>query len=316
MEPHAALAKIDGDKLTVWASTQNPFGLKDELARTLGLPAASVRVITPFVGGGFGGKTNNQQAVEAAVLAKAAGRPVQVAWTRPEEFFYDTFRPAAIVKIRSGVDGAGKIVLWDYHVYFAGDRGCEQFYDVPHHATVSHGNWMGGAGPHPFGTGAGARRPTTRTPSPANRRSTIMAAKVGADPVEFRLKNLKDARMIRVLKAAAEKFGWTPQKSPGGRGFGVACGTDAGTYVALIAEVEVDRGTGKVQVKRVVCAQDMGLVINPEGATNPDGRLHHDGIGLCPDRGGPFQGGRGAGPQFRLLSKSRVSPGSRGSKPC
>ena len=267
MEPHAAVAKIEGDKATVWASTQNPFGARDEIARALEFPSDNVRVITPFVGGGFGGKTNNQQAVEAAVLAKAAGKPVQVAWSRAEEFFYDTFRPAAIVKIKSGVDGAGKLVLWDYHVYFAGERGAEHFYDIPHHATISHGSgWTAPAGVHPFGTGAW-RAPSNNTNTFA-RESQIdmMAAKIGADPVEFRLKNLKDPRMLRVLKAVAEKFGWKPQKAPSGRGFGVACGIDAGTYVAWIAEVDVDKKSGKVQVKRIVCAQDMGLVINPEGA--------------------------------------------------
>ena len=93
-----------------------------------------------------------------------------------------------------------------------------------------------------------------------------MAAKVAIDPLEFRLKNLSDKRMIRVLKAAAEKFGWRASPAPSGRGFGVACGVDAGAYVATMAEVEVDQKSGGVRVKRVVCAQDMGLVINPEGA--------------------------------------------------
>ena len=93
-----------------------------------------------------------------------------------------------------------------------------------------------------------------------------MAAAAGIDPVEFRLNNLSDDKMIRVLKAAAETFGWTPAKAPSKRGYGVACGIDAGTYVAAIAEVVVDAKTGAVQVKRVACAQDMGLVINPEGA--------------------------------------------------
>ncbi len=267
MEPHAALAQIESDKVTVWASTQNPFGARDEIARRLGLDSAKVRVIAPFVGGGFGGKTNNQQAVEAAILAKAIGRPVQVVWNRAEEFFYDTFRPAAVVKIRSGVDGAGRIVLWDYHVYFAGERGCQQFYDVPHHATVSHGSgWTAGPGTHPFRTGPW-RAPSNNTNTFA-RESQIdmMAAKAGADPVEFRLKNLTDERMLRVLRKAAEKFGWPPKKASSGRGVGVACGTDSGTYVAWIAEVEVNKTSGTVQVKRVVCAQEMGLVINPEGA--------------------------------------------------
>jgi len=267
IEPHAALAKIEGDKATVWASTQNPFGARDEIAGRLGFGPANVRVITPFVGGGFGGKTNNQQAVEAALLAKAAGRPVQVAWTRAEEFFYDTFRPAAVVKIRSGVDGAGRIVLWDYHVYFAGERGCQQFYDVPHHVTVSHGSgWTAGPGTHPFRTGPW-RAPSNNTNTFARESQIdLMAAKAGADPVEFRLKNLTDPRMLGVLNAAAEKFGWKPMKAPSGRGLGVACGTDSGTCVAWIAEVEVDKKSGAARVKRVICAQEMGLVINPEGA--------------------------------------------------
>jgi CO/xanthine dehydrogenase Mo-binding subunit len=94
----------------------------------------------------------------------------------------------------------------------------------------------------------------------------MLAAKAGMDPVEFRLKNLTDKKMRRVLEAAAEKFGWKPAKSPSGRGFGVACGIDAGTYVASMAEASVERSSGEVKVKRVVCAQDMGMVVNPEGA--------------------------------------------------
>jgi nicotinate dehydrogenase subunit B len=267
IEPHTAVAKIEGDKITVWASTQTPFGAKEEIARTLGFPSENVRIITPFVGGGFGGKTRNQQAVEAARLAKLAGKPVQVAWTRQEEFFYDTFRPAAVVKIKSGLSDSGVPVLWDYHVYFAGERGSQHFYNISHHRTTSYGGWSGrNSNVHPFGVGAW-RAPGNNTNTFA-RESHIdmMAEKVGLDPVEFRLKFLKEEKMKRVLKAAADQFGWTPAKSPSGRGFGVSCGIDAGTYVAHIAEVEVDKKTGQVQVKRVVCAQDMGLVVNPEGA--------------------------------------------------
>jgi isoquinoline 1-oxidoreductase len=267
METHAALAQIEGDKATVWASTQNPFGARDQIAQAIGFPAEKVRVITPFVGGGFGGKTFNAQAVEAAKLAKAAGKPVQVMWTREEEFFYDTFRPAAVVKINSGVDGSGKMAFWDYDVFFAGDRGAQQFYTVPNHRTAAHGGgWGGTRGSHPFGTGAW-RAPGNNTNTFARESQVdIMAAGAGIDPVEFRLNNLSDARMIRVLKSAADHFGWTPAKAPGKRGYGVACGIDAGTYVAAIAEVAVDAAKGTVQVKRVVCAQDMGVVINPEGA--------------------------------------------------
>ena len=266
IETHTALAKIEKDQVTVWASTQRPFGAKEEVAQALGIPPQKVRIITPFVGGGFGGKSQNRQVVEAARLAKLTGKPVQVAWSRQEEFFYDTFRPAAIVKIRSGVTEANQIVFWNYDIYFGGPRGAEQFYDIPHHRELSHGHYTGLPGAHPFGTGPW-RAPGNNTNTFARESHIdIMAAKVAMDPLEFRLKNLSDKRMIGVLRAAAEKFGWRASPAPSGRGFGVACAADAGAYVATIAEVEVDQESGKVGVKRVVCAQDMGLVINPEGA--------------------------------------------------
>ena len=123
IEPHTALARMEGDKLTVWASTQSPFGLQDSLVREFGMSLENVRVITPFVGGGFGGKSSNGQGVEAARLARMTGKPVMVQWTRDEEFFHDTFHPASVVKVRSGIDKNGKILLWDYHVYLAGTRG-------------------------------------------------------------------------------------------------------------------------------------------------------------------------------------------------
>ncbi len=262
MENHTAIARVEGGKVTVWASTQAPFRVKDQVVEALGFSAENVRIIAPFVGGGFGGKTRCQQGIEAARLAKLTGKPIQVAWSRAEEFFYDTFRPAAVVKITSGVTDSGRISLWDYSVYFAGGRGSQHFYDIPHHRTMTHG----GRGAHPFGTGAW-RAPANNTNTFARESQIdIMAAKAGIDPLEFRLKNLKNEQVIRILKTAADKFGWTPEKAPSGRGYGIACGIDSGTWVALMAEVEVDKN-GHVQVKRVVCAQDMGLVINPQGAT-------------------------------------------------
>jgi len=265
IETHTALAQFEGDNVTARASTQTPFGLQQQIAGALRIAVENVRVIAPFVGGGFGGKISNGQAMQAVRLAKIAKKPVQLAWSRADEFFYDTFRPAAVVKIKSGLTDAGKIVLWDYGIYGMGGRGADLFYDVPHHRTTIYRKLRNDDGMHPFATGPW-RAPDNNTNSFA-RESHIdtMASKVGMDPLDFRLKNLTDERMRRVLKAAAEKFGWTPAKTPSGRGFGIACGSDVNVPVALIAEVEVDGGTGSVQVKRVVCAQDMGLVINPEG---------------------------------------------------
>ena len=267
MEPHAATAVMENGKLKIWASTQNPFGVKSEIAQTLDMAADQVQVLPTYVGGGFGGKSSNGQAIEAARLAKLSGKPVQVAWTRKEEFFYDSFRPAAVVKIKSGIDEKGKISFWDYGVYFAGERGSPHFYDIPNHKTTAYNSSWRAPGVHPFNTGAW-RAPGNNTNSFARESQiNIMAEKAGMDPLEFRLKNLKDERMVRVLKAAADKFGWTSIKSPSGKGYGIACGTDVGAYVAEMAEVKVDQKTGKVQVVRIVCAQDMGLVINPQGAT-------------------------------------------------
>ena len=262
MEPHTALAFMEGDKMVVRASTQTPFGTQDSIARELGLGLDKVRVIAPFLGGGFGGKSAFRQAVEAARLAKLTGKPIMVQWSRQEEFFYDNFRPAAVIKITSGTDKAGKISLWDYHEYFAGARGSDTIYDVPNAKTTSYSSRE----VHPFATGAW-RAPGNNTNTYA-RESQIdmMAAKLGIDPLDFRLKNLKDERMIGVLKAVAELFGWTPAKSPSGRGVGIACGFDAGSYVAHMAEVSVDKTTGKVKVIRVACAQDMGYCINPQGS--------------------------------------------------
>ncbi len=140
-ENHTAVASVEGDKATVWASTQAPLRAQGEVARVLGMPLQNVRVITPYVGCGFGGKNQGQQIVEVARLAKLSGKPVQVAWSRKEEFFYDTFRPAAVIHIRSGLNSSNQIVFWDYHNYFAGSRSSQPFYNIPHHLVLSYGGW-------------------------------------------------------------------------------------------------------------------------------------------------------------------------------
>jgi isoquinoline 1-oxidoreductase len=267
METHTALAQLEGDKMTVWAATQTPYPLQDALARELGFPLEKVRVIVPFVGGGFGGKSAYQQGIEAAKLAKLSGKPVMVIWTRDEEFFYDNFHSAAVVKIKSGIDKEGIIKFWDYHVYYAGTRGSETIYDVPNATTTDYTRNKNAPPVHPFSTGPW-RAPNNSTNCFAREvQIDIMASAAGIDPLEFRLKNLKDEKMIACLKAVAEKFGYIAGKAPSGRGIGVAVGTDAGTWVAHMAEVKVDKKTGKVEVVRIACAQDMGLSVNPQGST-------------------------------------------------
>ena len=174
---------------------------------------------------------------------------------------------------------------------FAGDRSSQNIYHVPNLRTLSRGSSFGGPGPHPFGTGAW-RGPGSNT-NIFSRESHIdlMAAKAGLDPLEFRLKNLSDERMIRVVKAAADKFGWKPAKAPSGRGQGMVCLDYLGTYVTAMAQIKFDRSSGRIRVERIVHAQDMGPVINPEGARMQVEGAITMGLGYCFSEEIHFKGG-------------------------
>ncbi len=269
METHSAVAAVAADgKVSVWASTQTPFPLQTQVARALGLSIDRVRIITPYVGGGFGGKSAGAQALEAARLAVLVKSPVRVVWDRTEELFFDTFDPAAVITIAAGLGADQQIVYWDYEVVGAGERGAAHFYDIPHHRTVARGGWSGNPrGLHPFAVGPWRAPGANANTFARESHFDALAHAAGVDPVEYRLRHLKgNPRMQRVLKAAASKFGWTPAVGPSRRGFGVALGIDAGTYVATCVEAKVTPSTGEIQVLRVVCAQDMGVVVNPAGA--------------------------------------------------
>jgi CO/xanthine dehydrogenase Mo-binding subunit len=204
--------------------------------------------------------------IEAARLAKLTGKPVQVMWSRKEEFFYDSFQPAAIVTISSGLNEDRKIIFWDYHVYFAGGDKAPTFYDVPHQCTTSYGGWMEEAHAHPFAVGPW-RGPNGNTNTFAREsQMDALAAAAGADPLAFRRGHLSNERILRVVDAVDKAFGWSSAPTPSGKGRGMACLMYKGTCVAGMCEVEVARATGVCHVKRIVCAQDMGQVVNPEGA--------------------------------------------------
>jgi nicotinate dehydrogenase subunit B len=187
-------------------------------------------------------------------------------WTRNEEFFYDTFHPSGVIRIKSGIDKAGMIKLWDYNLYYGGTRGSDTIYDVPHVRTVSYSQNRDSERIHPFGTGAWRAPNNNANTFARESQIDIMASAAGIDPLEFRLKNLKDEKMIGCLKAVADKFEYVPARTPSGKGVGIACGHDANTWVAFMAEVEVEKTTGKVKLLRIAVAQDMGLCVNPQGA--------------------------------------------------
>jgi CO/xanthine dehydrogenase Mo-binding subunit len=166
---------------------------------------------------------------------------------------------------------------------------------------------MGTAGAHPFATGPW-RAPGNNTNTFARESQIdIMAAKLGHDPVAFRLKNLEDKRMLKTLTAAAAAFRWPGDKAPSGRGYGVACSTDAGACVATMAEVNVNRISGEIKVNRLVCAQDMGTIINPDGARlQMEGGLTM-GLGYALTEEVDFQGGQILSTNFDTYKIPRFS---------
>ncbi|HEY8503394.1 MAG TPA: molybdopterin cofactor-binding domain-containing protein, partial [Gemmataceae bacterium] len=262
LEPRAAVAEWDNGKLTVWTGTQRPFGVRSELARAFGLQEERVRVITPDTGSGYGGKHSGEAAVEAARLAKAAGKPVKLVWTRAEEFTWAYFRPAGVIEVNAGVTKDGRLTAWEFHNYNSGGSAIRPLYEIPNQRVAFH--------PSRSPLRQGSYRALAATANHFARESHIddLADAVGMDPLEFRLKNLKDARLRAVLEAAAKQFGWGREKPAAGRGFGIAGGSEKGSYVASCAEVVADRASGKLEVVRVVTAFECGAVLNPDHLKN------------------------------------------------
>lgn len=262
LEPRAAVAEWNDDKLTVWTGTQRPFGVRDELVQAFHLAPEQVRVIQPDMGSGYGGKHTGEAAVEAARLAKATGKPVKVVWTRSEEFTWGYLRPAGLIEIRAGARSDGTLVAWEHHNYNSGPSGITTPYDVANQLIQYH--------PSKSPLRQGSYRGLASTANNFARESHIdgMAHAAGIDPLEFRLKNLTDPRLRAALQAAADKFGWGKTRSTPERGFGIACGTEKGGYMATCAEVEIDPASKQIGVRRVVEVWESGAVINPDGLQN------------------------------------------------
>ena len=267
LEPRAAVAEWVEGKLTVWTGTQRPFGVRGDLAQAFGLPPEKVRVIVPDTGSGYGGKHSNAAATEAAHLAKAAGKPVKLVWTREEEFTWAYFRPAGVIEIASAVRADGTLTAWDQDNYNSGGSAVRSPYNVPGQRAQAR------PGRAPLKSGSYRGLASTANVFAREMHMDELARAVKMDPLEFRRHNLQDARLRAVLDAAAQAFGWG-KPTPEGHGFGLACGTEKSSYVATCAEVAADRATGKLQVLRAVVAFECGAVVNPlhlqnqiEGAT-------------------------------------------------
>ncbi|HEY6269927.1 MAG TPA: molybdopterin cofactor-binding domain-containing protein [Candidatus Acidoferrum sp.] len=292
LEPRAAVAQWTEGKLTVWTGTQRPFANRDELAAVFHVPESSVRVIVPDTGSAYGGKHTSDAAIEAARLARAAGRPVKVVWTREEEFTWAYFRPAGVIEVKSGISGDGRLTAWEFHNYHSGSSGIETPYVVANQRTEYHAV--------PLILRSGSYRGLAAT---ANHfaRETHMDALAGVtkmDPLDFRMKNLANPRMRAVLEAAAKSFGWPRKKTQVGQGFGVACGDEKGSYVATCAEIAVDKKSGAVRVVRLVEAFECGAIVNPDGLRNQVVGAMIQGLGGALFEAIEFENGRITNPQF------------------
>ena len=301
LEPRAAVAEWNGSQLTVWTGTQRPFGVRDQLMEEFHLPDSQVRVIQPDMGSGYGGKHTGEAAIEAARLAKAAGKPVKLLWTRPEEFTWAYFRPAALIEIRAGARRDGTLVAWEHHNYNSGSSALDTPYAVPNQIIQYH--------PVKSPLRQGSYRALAATANNFARESHMdaLAHAAAIDPLAFRLKNLTNPRMRAVLQAAAERFGWSHSKSTPTRGYGIACGTDKGGYVATCAEVEIDPSTKKVRIRRVVEAWESGAVINPNGIRNQVAGAIVQAIGGAFFEAILFSNGRILNPRFAQYRLPRFS---------
>lgn len=260
METRVAVAEWQDGKLTVWTGTQNPFGYRSELARAFRVDEEKVRVIVPDTGGGFGGKHTGETAIEAARLAQAAGKPVSLKWTREEEFTWASFRPAAVMDAEASLDDAGKLTSW----YFININAGGSAVDSPYRTGRKNNRSVNSQPPLRHGS----YRALASTANNFARESFMdeLAATAGLDPLEFRLAHLEPGRLRDVLEAAAKRFNWSErvkQKSRT-RGFGLACGTEKGSYVAACVEVEIDRQNRKIIPRRVCQVFECGAIINPD----------------------------------------------------
>jgi isoquinoline 1-oxidoreductase len=262
LEPRAAVAQWENGKLTVWTGTQRPFGVRGDLARAFGIPEDAVRVIVPDTGAGYGGKHTGEAAIEAARLARAAGRPVKLVWTREEEFTWAYFRPAGLIEVKSGATRDGKLTAWEFHNYNSGGAGIRTLYDVPNQHIAFH------ASQSPLRPGSYRALASTANHFARESHLDELAHELHLDPLEFRLKNLSDARLRAVGESVAAAFGWGQKKSGSDHGHGIAVGSEKGSYVATCAEVAVDRSSGRVQVIRAVTAFECGTVVNPDHLKN------------------------------------------------
>ncbi|HET8548593.1 MAG TPA: molybdopterin cofactor-binding domain-containing protein [Bryobacteraceae bacterium] len=292
LEPRAALANWDNGKLTVSTGTQRPFGVRRELSEAFGIPESRVRVVVPDTGSGYGGKHTGEAAIEAARLAREAGKPVKVVWTREEEFTWAYFRPAGVIDVQSGFRRDGMLTAWEFHNYNSGGSGLATMYDVPHQRVHFHRSES------PLRQGSYRGLAATANHFAREVHMDEAAHALGMDPLDFRLRNLKNQRLRAVFERAAEAFGWAGRAAAAGRGFGLGGGFEKGGYVATFAEVSADAALKRVRVNRIVTAFECGAVVNPDCLRNQIEGAIVMGLGGALTEAIEFENGKILNPRF------------------
>ena len=303
--PSCAVAQWQEGKLAVWTHSQGVFPLRADLAKVFGVEPAAVRCTHVEGAGCYGHNGADDVALDAALLARATGgQPVKLQWMRDDEFMWEPYGSAMVMKLAGGLDVQGNIVGWSHELWShphstrpgasagvnllaaqhlanpllrqlpadvpqpagGSDRNSIPLYEFPNVKVVKH-----------YIPEAPLRTSALRTLGGYANVFALesfmdeLAAAAQADPVEFRLRHLKDPRGRAVIEAAAQRAGWTPKaRGDGtrGRGFAFARYKNLACYCAISADVTVDRKSGKVRVTRAVAAVDVGQVVNPDGVVN------------------------------------------------
>jgi isoquinoline 1-oxidoreductase len=296
MEPRAGVAEPGADgKMTVWTGSQNPFGVRRDVARVTGLAEQDVHVLTPDFGGGFGGKGSGEAGVEAARIARAIGKPVALRWTREEEFTWAYFRPATVMNVQATLDDSGQISSWHFVNINAGGSGVRS----PYRAAIKVDEAVRASGP----LREGSYRALGSTANNFARECAMdeLAEAAKQDPLAFRLAHLEEGRLRAVLEEAARHFGWEQRrKQPRepGVGIGIACGEEKGSFVAACAEVVVDVRTGAIRVLRICESFECGKVQNPKNCTRQVEGAIVQGLGPLFREAMQFAGGRIGNPSL------------------
>jgi nicotinate dehydrogenase subunit B len=300
LAPSCAVADVRGDAATIWTSSQVTYGLRATLSRVFGFPPEKMRVVFMEGSGSYGTNGADHAAADALLVSKTIGKPVRVQWSRQDEHAWDPKGPQQLLDLRAGLDDAGRLVAWDTQMWIPVNRRGARILLAAQSAGIPQDSGRDAAGIFENGDPAYPAdrvrvlahwmRDTPLNPSnlrapgkPANvfaveSFTDEIAASLRVDALEFRAARLSDPRALEVLKRASTAFGWQPRRSPNtagpvngllvGRGVAYTRYKQAENYIATFMEVAVDPRSGGIAVRRVVCAHDCGLVVNPDALRN------------------------------------------------